>query len=244
VIKAIETTYAGIKFRSRLEARWAVIFDQTGISWTYEPEGYRLSDGQWYLPDFYLTDLDVWVEVKGAVNRLNVDLLARAAIDLPRRRRDNPTFAPDLLILGDVPNNADRAPSWIGLYSFWGERELDADVHAFRVSLERGTFERYWVVDSDLLSHSHPSELWDSRGPILARMNQIAGKPRLTNHDMDIYEELESLYLDDSDSKTCRCLTGTDNWLRPIPGSYLSLVTFEGAYSRSRNAFRYERRTP
>ena len=30
-IKAIETIYNGYKFRSRLEARWAVFFDEAGI---------------------------------------------------------------------------------------------------------------------------------------------------------------------------------------------------------------------
>lgn len=53
-IKAIETQYKGYRFRSRLEARWAVFFDALGIAWEYEPEGFELSDGTWYLPDFYL----------------------------------------------------------------------------------------------------------------------------------------------------------------------------------------------
>lgn len=51
-IKAIETVYKGYRFRSRLEARWAVFFDEMGYDWEYESEGYELSDGTWYLPDF------------------------------------------------------------------------------------------------------------------------------------------------------------------------------------------------
>lgn len=71
--KAIETRYAGHRFRSRLEARWAVALDALGVRWQYEVEGYecgtRLS---WsdrtikYLPDFWLPDLGTWAEVKGA----------------------------------------------------------------------------------------------------------------------------------------------------------------------------------
>ncbi len=38
-IKAIDTVYNGYKFRSRLEARWAVFFDAAGIKYEYEPEG-------------------------------------------------------------------------------------------------------------------------------------------------------------------------------------------------------------
>jgi hypothetical protein len=52
-IRPIETLYAGHRFRSRLEARWAVFFDHVGIKWEYEPEGYQTSAG-WYLPDFRL----------------------------------------------------------------------------------------------------------------------------------------------------------------------------------------------
>ena len=64
VIKSIETVYNGYRFRSRLEARWAVFFDAMGIKYEYEMEGFDLGDGVYYLPDFYLPDLDVFVEVK------------------------------------------------------------------------------------------------------------------------------------------------------------------------------------
>ncbi len=52
--KPITTVYNGYKFRSRLEARWAVFFDAMGIDYDYEPEGYDLGDAGWYLPDFWL----------------------------------------------------------------------------------------------------------------------------------------------------------------------------------------------
>lgn len=51
-IKAIETRYKGYRFRSRLEARWAVFFDAMGWQWEYEPEGFDLGEAGWYLPDF------------------------------------------------------------------------------------------------------------------------------------------------------------------------------------------------
>ena len=41
-IKPIETIYNGYRFRSRLEARWAVFFDKIGIKYQYEPEGYEV----------------------------------------------------------------------------------------------------------------------------------------------------------------------------------------------------------
>ena len=64
-IKAIETVYRGYRFRSRAEARWARFMDAAGVEWTYEDEGYDL-DGVRYLPDFHLSKLDAWLEVKGA----------------------------------------------------------------------------------------------------------------------------------------------------------------------------------
>lgn len=52
MIKAIQTKYKGYRFRSRLEARWAVFFDSCGYNWEYEAEGYVLPCGTYYLPDF------------------------------------------------------------------------------------------------------------------------------------------------------------------------------------------------
>lgn len=65
-MKSIETFYKGCKFRSRLEARWAVFFDSLKIIWEYEKEGFVLSTGERYLPDFWLPQLDCFFEVKGA----------------------------------------------------------------------------------------------------------------------------------------------------------------------------------
>lgn len=70
-IKAIETFYNGYRFRSRLEARWAVFFDHIGIKYLYEPEGYKLSDGTMYLPDFYLPESDSFFEVKGVMTDID-----------------------------------------------------------------------------------------------------------------------------------------------------------------------------
>ena len=62
--RAIKTHYADCRFRSRLEARWAVFFDALKIKWQYEPEGYILPNGRWYLPDFYLPQVWMFAEVK------------------------------------------------------------------------------------------------------------------------------------------------------------------------------------
>lgn len=68
-IQPIETRYKGYRFRSRLEARWAVFMDHLGIPWDYEPQGY-IVEGQPYLPDFLVRPDDkegaFWLEIKGS----------------------------------------------------------------------------------------------------------------------------------------------------------------------------------
>src|ERR1041384_7453009 len=60
---AIPTPYAGVRFRSRLEARWAAFFDLVGWKWEYEP-----LDLTGYIPDFILAfHKPLLVEVKPIV---------------------------------------------------------------------------------------------------------------------------------------------------------------------------------
>jgi hypothetical protein len=60
----IETWYNGYRFRSRTEARWAVFFDALAVPFSYEQEGFDLW-GSWYLPDFWLPEQSLWLEIKG-----------------------------------------------------------------------------------------------------------------------------------------------------------------------------------
>lgn len=64
-VRSIPTEYAGVTFRSRLEATWAYNLDAWGIRWSYEPEGVILPSGARYLPDFWLPEIRTWLEVKG-----------------------------------------------------------------------------------------------------------------------------------------------------------------------------------
>lgn len=82
-LKPIETRYKGYRFRSRLEARWAVFFDALGIKWEYEKEGYDLGEAGWYLPDFWLPKLTTWVEIKQDYNTMTED----SRIDAHRKAR-------------------------------------------------------------------------------------------------------------------------------------------------------------
>lgn len=109
-MKAIETSYAGRRFRSRLEARWAVFFDRAGIDWQYEPEGYDNKKGFRYLPDFYLPKVEegVFFEVKG--DEPTSEYLVRVTLLLPKAV----VFA-----VGDVP----------GKTSLWSEDKAGSIWH-------------------------------------------------------------------------------------------------------------------
>lgn len=139
-VQAIETRYAGCRFRSRTEARWAVAFDKMGLSWQYEPQGYVIEDlkGQrsLYLPDFLLPDLGTWVEVKGSGEALDRDRLEAAAISLPiEPAKDR---GPQLLLLGSIPRSTGYGWAWFGLYP---RRDRVHDIGLFAAE-GRWAFER------------------------------------------------------------------------------------------------------
>ncbi|MBI5344467.1 MAG: hypothetical protein HZB21_06645 [Deltaproteobacteria bacterium] len=66
-IKPKRTVYNGIRFKSRLEARWAIFFDNLGIEYQYEPEYDEVQAGLavvWYKPDFFIPSLNCSIEIK------------------------------------------------------------------------------------------------------------------------------------------------------------------------------------
>ncbi|MCG5464294.1 hypothetical protein MED01_002460 [Micromonospora sp. MED01] len=128
-IKPIETRYAGCRFRSRLEARWAVFLDALNIVWEHEPQGYELPSGQVYLPDFWLPSLDLHAEVKGDEAAFLADGPRYAEAiqtgSLPGR---------GLLILGPVPDGNRTNPLHFLLKNEQGDDgtvELHADLMSF-----------------------------------------------------------------------------------------------------------------
>lgn len=64
--EAVPTTFNGIRYRSRLEAKWAAFMDALAIKFEYEPGRFPLSVGGFYVPDFRIPQFDAWLEVKPA----------------------------------------------------------------------------------------------------------------------------------------------------------------------------------
>lgn len=62
---AVPRRYAGVNFRSTLEADWASTLDDAGVLWEYEPTTVTLPSGATYIPDFFLPEIGTWIEVKG-----------------------------------------------------------------------------------------------------------------------------------------------------------------------------------
>ncbi|MCC3299720.1 hypothetical protein [Arthrobacter caoxuetaonis] len=112
--KAAEALYSGKVFRSRLEARWAILLDLLDINWDYEPSHYQVGPHLWYLPDFYLPQHRMWLEVKGAAfmdAQSMAKILATVAGPMPVPLREEPyTASTKLLIGGSLPRLTSGRP--------------------------------------------------------------------------------------------------------------------------------------
>lgn len=149
--RAIETHYAGCRFRSRLEARWAVAFDAMGVVWRYETEGYDLS-GQWYLPDFLLPQRHAWIEVKPDLTTADLT----KAVALARDSHE------PVLCLGDIPSENSSGPHHVqigynrtGLLSVEWFAWLPSDPEVGGVIEEPHGYSRF-IGDDNCI----PSEMW------------------------------------------------------------------------------------
>ena len=109
-ITAIQTEYKGYRFRSRLEARWAVFFDACHVNWEYEPEGFALPNGQFYLPDFLLhgcagrSPSDLYVEVKGKMTEADAKKIRQFS---GVTGTENHAVVNPILIVGGIPDGDD-----------------------------------------------------------------------------------------------------------------------------------------
>jgi hypothetical protein len=100
-ITPIPTFYKGCFFRSRLEARWAVYFDEIGLPWKYEPVCFQLTDTDFYIPDFKIPEFG-FAEVKPSaftdLELSKVILLNRGLIGL-----QDTIDGYDIMLLDGVP---------------------------------------------------------------------------------------------------------------------------------------------
>jgi len=149
-MKNIETRYAGYKFRSRTEARWAVFFDSMGIEWEYELEGFVLDNGKCFLPDFYLPKHKYYAEVKP----YNYTGLTKEIKEHPDYEVKWVPFSrgAKLLLLQGVPNwGPYRALALLDYLEFREGKYIKDKVHGFCWSepfVEYGQYEEHNLFDS------------------------------------------------------------------------------------------------
>jgi hypothetical protein len=69
--------YKGVVMDSGAEVKFAKLLDRHGILWIKNTRAFPWRDGKrkrrWYVPDFYLPDHDLWVEIKGRAYYTNQD---------------------------------------------------------------------------------------------------------------------------------------------------------------------------
>lgn len=168
-LQAIETIYHGYRFRSRLEARWAVFFDALGVKYEYEKEGFALKKAGWYLPDFWLPEQQCWVEIKpDEPSQIEIEKAAALAVS-----SENDVF----ILYGPIPINPDTEyPSYErGQKLFGGEGHWDC-CYAWN---ECGVCGRLGIVfqsNPDRLECGHDSGGWDT--PRLLKAYESARQAR------------------------------------------------------------------
>ena len=143
-IAPIPTVYGGIRYRSRLEARWAAFFDLVHWDYIYEPADL----GKWS-PDFLLLPGPArgLVEVK-PITSFDVETAARMAT---AARKAN--FDGALMLLGTAPFRAPDDPDRfvIGWYggSEWREWKF--------ATPKRANIPRIWAKASNAVQWQPPA---------------------------------------------------------------------------------------
>jgi len=60
-------------FRSKNEFAWALAFDGAKLEYLYEPKLFKLSNGEYYLPDFFFPKTGCWAEIKTKANDSEIE---------------------------------------------------------------------------------------------------------------------------------------------------------------------------
>lgn len=166
-LSPIETQYNGYRFRSRLEARWAVFFDTLGVEYEYEPEGFELPNGMRYLPDFkvkcYGTRggcspekyFDLWIEIKGVMTDRDAEKI-KAFVWGTGSEIENP-----LLILSQIPSKDWTNGAWFDFDTFHCYEKLSGIENMFPFN--------YCFIDGDYFgafpaAHNGKFYLWGDEG--------------------------------------------------------------------------------
>jgi len=145
----IPTEYGGIRFRSRVEARWAAFFDRLDWPWQYEP-----CDLAGYIPDFVLMfSSPLLVEVKAD---LIPSSLRRYTAKVEASRWEH-----EALIVGGALFDAERWPH-LQVLGLLGER-LSEDDGGCPPGWAWGSAITSWCLGCNRPSFRHECHGWQCR---------------------------------------------------------------------------------
>lgn len=123
-IESIETFYHDIRFRSRLESRWAIFWDDLKVAYEYEPKRFDFGEIK-YIPDFWLPEQKKWVEIKGQMPN---DLEIKKAQLLAQETKCDVAVLSGLFRFDTFACNYCNSshyitiPSGVGITYFWGQK--------------------------------------------------------------------------------------------------------------------------
>lgn len=121
--------------RSHTELLWAKVFDSAEIQYLHEPELFDTPHG-WYLPDFYMPNIEAYVEIKG-VEPTEIEKEKAAAVILATGK--------PLVIISGKPN-ADRG-GFSGCMAYFKihDKWIEMPMCDFDQIYRRGMGERAWL---------------------------------------------------------------------------------------------------
>lgn len=151
-MRPIETTYREVKFRSRLEARWARFFDAMEYAWLYERMPVILGDGTSYTPDFFLPKQGCYIEVKPEwPTKLEIDKMRVAARERPLILViGKPDFTDYWMLFqaSDGPDEKNVRLEWRGDHWESGDSE-DFFSITYHIAVEKAARARFDGYDED-----------------------------------------------------------------------------------------------
>lgn len=150
-IPAKEVIYNGQKYRSTLEARWAMFFDLAHIKFVYELQTFYCGtyddcSDVFYEPDFYLPEYDIYCEVKATETQLAHSFINKIQYAIDFNQTD--ISRKGLLILGQIPKYNYSIPVFKYLYCYKGICAGNAlfDVWRGEGCLYRSIMYRRWTA--------------------------------------------------------------------------------------------------
>lgn len=138
-IKPIPTFYDGIMFRSKLEARWAYFFNLCKIKWQYELEGYEVDDKR-YLPDFYLPETKIHIEVKPNLNFLEDEYVLKKVVAFSKASKES------FLVFVDTPVKAKYYSFKFGFLDIHSGKPSPAELHLVWLQNRKGQFHPHYYA--------------------------------------------------------------------------------------------------